>query len=311
MVTAFAAIVGLRLLLGVGESVAYPCYSKIIANNFAEHQRGLANALIDAGSKLGPAIGTFAGGMLMARFGWRPVFIVLGLGGLLWLPAWLRWMPRGQGRDQTRMIDVPSFVEILSRRPAWATFVGHFSGNYLWYFLITWLPFYLVRERGFSLGAMGGLSAMIYGSTAVATTLAGWLADRSIMAGTTPTRARKTCLIVGLTFAAPIVAVPFVPGAWAAIALLTVACLSYGVFASSHLAISQTIAGPVAAGKWTGLQNCVANMAGVTAPAITGLVVVAAAVVLVGAAGYAFFLGPVEPLRWRARSEPLPDEQGA
>ena len=208
-------------------------------------------------------------------------------------------------------------MEILSRRPAWATFVGHFSGNYLWYFLITWLPYYLVRERGFSLGAMGGLSAMLYGSTAVATTLAGWLADRSIMAGTTPTRARKTCLIVGLTFASPIVAVPFVPGLWAAIALLMAACLSYGVFASSHLAISQTIAGPVAAGKWTGLQNCVANMAGVTAPAITGLVVektghffgafaVAAAVVLVGAAGYAFFLGPVEPLRWRARSEPLP-----
>jgi ACS family D-galactonate transporter-like MFS transporter len=87
MVTAFGAMFGLRLLLGVGESVAYPCYSKIIANNFAEHQRGLANALIDAGSKLGPAIGTFAGGMLMARFGWRPVFVVLGLGGLLWLPA--------------------------------------------------------------------------------------------------------------------------------------------------------------------------------------------------------------------------------
>src|SRR5262249_26137551 len=52
----FASLLVLRLLLGAGESVAYPCYSKIIAGNFAEHQRGLANSLIDAGTKFGPAI---------------------------------------------------------------------------------------------------------------------------------------------------------------------------------------------------------------------------------------------------------------
>src|SRR5262249_39369112 len=99
--TGVAASVGillvLRLILGVGESVAYPCYSKIIARHFPETQRGLANGLIDAGTKLGPALGMLAGGMLMSRYGWRPVFIVLGISSLVWLPAWFRWMPAKGG----------------------------------------------------------------------------------------------------------------------------------------------------------------------------------------------------------------------
>jgi MFS transporter, ACS family, D-galactonate transporter len=53
LVQGFASLVVLRLLLGMGESVAYPCYSKILAGHFAEHQRGLANALIDAGASAG------------------------------------------------------------------------------------------------------------------------------------------------------------------------------------------------------------------------------------------------------------------
>src|ERR1035438_3930903 len=72
------------LLLGVGESVAYPCYSRIFAE-LPQEQRGRANALIDAGTKLGPAIGAFVGGLLLVHIGWRMLFIVLGAGGLLWV----------------------------------------------------------------------------------------------------------------------------------------------------------------------------------------------------------------------------------
>jgi MFS family permease len=85
-VYAFAPLLLLRLFLGAGESVAFPCCSKIIAGSFAEHQRGRANSLIDAAGKFGPALGILIGGILMEHFGWRPVFVVLGLGSLLWLP---------------------------------------------------------------------------------------------------------------------------------------------------------------------------------------------------------------------------------
>jgi MFS family permease len=94
--------------------------------------------------------------------------------------------------------------------------------------------------------------------------------------------------------------------------LLMIACMSYGTFASSHWAITQTLAGPRAAGKWSGVQNFVANLSGVVAPAVTGLVVdrtgqffwafaVSAGVVLVGAAAYLFVIPSIEPVVWRTR----------
>lgn len=312
MVYGFGALVSMRLLLGAGESVAYPCYSKIIASNFPEHQRGLANSLIDAGTKFGPALGMLAGGLLMERYGWRPVFVVLGLGSLLWLPAWFAWIPRGHEATKATASGGPGFGLICLQRPAWATFIGHFSGNYLWYFLITWLPSYLVKERDFTMSQMAYVSALAFCVTGITTIITGAIADRAIAAGATPTKVRKFCVVTGLSLATSIVTVTMVRGSVASMACLMFACIAYGIFASSHWAIPQTIAGPLAAGKWTGLQNCLANFAGVAAPAITGFAVektgsffwafaVCSAVVLVGAAAYAFLMGPVEPVQWPAK----------
>ena len=86
--TGFVMLFGLRLVLGVSESVAYPSYSKIIAAGFPERKRGMANGLIDAGCKIGPALGMLAGGMIMHAFGWRWLFILIGGTSLLWLIPW-------------------------------------------------------------------------------------------------------------------------------------------------------------------------------------------------------------------------------
>lgn len=310
LVRGIEVLVVLRLLLGVGESVAYPCYSKILAGYFQEQQRGFANALIDAGTKVGPALGTLVGGLLMARFGWRPFFILLGLASLFWLPAWLRWMPRGPIPNAGAKQEVPSIREILEKRSAWATFAGIFCGNYVWYFLLTWLPFYLVRERHFSMDRMATVGAVAYLVTATATTIAGWTADHAIAAGSTPTLVRKACTVGGMACSTIILLVVAVPNGPASMAFLMLACAAYGVYASSHWAITQTIAGPAAAGRWTGLQNFVGNWAGIVAPALTGFIVgrtgqffwafaAVAVVVLTGAFVYLFFLERVEPAVWR------------
>ena len=294
LIHGFALLLVLRLLLGIGESVAYPCYSKILAAHFHEHQRGLPNALIDAGTKVGPAVGTL-------------------VGSLFWLPGWVKWMPRGPGIAEGHPSGIPSIPEILRRRSAWATFFGLFCSNYFWYFLLTWLPFYLVRERHFSMTLMATIGSAAYLVTATATTVTGWLSDRFIAAGSTPTRVRKTCTGAGLGGATIIVAVAWVASPVASMIFLMLGCISYGVFASSHWAITQTIAGPRAAGRWSGLQNFVGNLAGVTAPAITGFVVdktgvffwafaVAGGVALAGSMVYLFLLGPVEPMVWPRRS---------
>ena len=82
-VPGFAALLAIRLILGIGESVAYPSCWNILARYFPEYHRGVASAVGQAGQASGPAVATFAGGMLIGRFGWRPFFIILGLASLL------------------------------------------------------------------------------------------------------------------------------------------------------------------------------------------------------------------------------------
>jgi sugar phosphate permease len=143
--------------------------------------------------------------------------------------------------------------------------------------------------------------------------MAGWLSDRLIAAGAAPSRVRKTCTGAGMGGATIILAVAWVSNPVAAMVFLMLGCMSYGVYASSHWAITQTLAGPRAAGRWTGLQNFVGNLAGVAAPTITGFVVertgqffwafaASAAVALIGSTMFVFVLGPVRPVVWRAHS---------
>jgi ACS family D-galactonate transporter-like MFS transporter len=55
----------------------------------------------------------------------------------------------------------PSLSEFLRQRSAWGTSIGLFCGNYVNYFLITWLPFYLVRERRFSMDNMAKIGGSL------------------------------------------------------------------------------------------------------------------------------------------------------
>ena len=101
VVHGIAMLLVLRVMLGIGESVAFPAYATILSRHLPEDRRGIANAAIMTGTALGPAIGTLAGGTLIAMFGWRPVFVVLGLITLAWLAPWTVSMPHSQ-RSFTR-----------------------------------------------------------------------------------------------------------------------------------------------------------------------------------------------------------------
>jgi ACS family D-galactonate transporter-like MFS transporter len=309
LIHGFAALVVIRLILGIGESVAYPSYSKILARHFHEHHRGFANALIDAGSKCGPAVGTLVGGVLMAQFGWRPFFIVLGLGSLIWLAPWIRWMPRGDGNVVKGLTKGPTVWQIMRQRSAWGSFGGLFATNYFWYFLLTWLPLYLVRERHFSMQKMAVVGAAAYLAIGVTTTICGWWSDRLIAGGSDITLVRKAFAGVGLTLSTVIIGVAVVSDPTIAMGLLMLSCVSFGIYTSSLWSITQTLAGPFAAGRWTGLQNFMGNLAGVVAPWLTGFVlqktgeffwafVLASAVELVGAVMFVFVIGKVVPVNW-------------
>ncbi len=311
MARAFAVMFALRLFLGMGESVAYPSYSRILANNFPEHHRGFANALIDAGTKGGPALGTLLGGLLMARYGWRAFFLALGFSSLLWLLPWFYFRPRGRGvAARENHAGMPTIGTLLRQRPVWFTSLGLFCSNYFWYFLITWLPPYLEKERHFPKDKMAVVGSLAFLAISVSSVASGWLSDRWIARGATPTRVRKTFAGAGLSLATIILPVCVIHDEQTAMALLIVACLAFGLYTSNIFAITQTLAGPKASGKWTSLQNGFGNLAGVAAPWFTGWVVqhtgqfylafvAAAAIVLTSAALFVFGVGRIEQVEFR------------
>jgi MFS family permease len=306
----FVALFAARLILGMGESVAYPCYSRILVTDFPENHRGLTNAWIDAGTKSGPALGSLVGALAMARFGWRALFVALGFGSLMWLIPWLIWMPRGAAFSApVDQAAVPSVFRIFSHRSAIFSALGLFCSNYFWYFLVTWLPDYLETERHFSKSKMGVFASLAYLSVAVSSVASGWLSDRWISRGGTPTRVRKTFTGLGLALSTIILAVALVHDETVAMGLLMLSCLCYGMFASNVWAVTQTLAGPHAAGKWTAVQNGFGNFSGVVGPAVTGWLVertglfslsfaVAAGVALTGAAIFVFGIGPLKQVEW-------------
>ncbi len=312
LLNGFSTLFAARLIVGAGESVAYPCYCRIFATDIPAHHRGVANALLDAGSKLGPALGTFVGGLVLARFGWRMFFVVLGAASLVWLVPWLRWMPRSYAARTAPSPDTPSTAQILSSRSAWGTFLGHFCGNYFWFFLLTWLPTYLVAERGFALERMTRITSVAFFVIAGATITAGWISDRWIARGGSVTRVRKTMVVCGLSFSTVILPVAVVRDTTLAVILLFAACMAFGTFTSNHWAITQTLAGPLAAGRWTSLQNGIGNLSGIAAAWLTGAVVeqthsfvmafvVAAAVVLTGAFFWGVVVCDVAQVKWHQR----------
>jgi MFS family permease len=306
----FAMLILLRLLLGLGESVAFPCSSKLIAQHLPQHRLGVANGMIALGLSLGPAFGTFAGGLLMARLGWRPVFLLFGLVSLLWLWPWLAMTRNLSRADDAPKVDAaPPFSRILARREAWGAGLGHFCNNYAFYFVISWLPLYLVKTRGFTVSQMAELGGLIYLVYAASSIVTGWLSDRWLAAGGSVTLVRKSIIIAGHVLTATAMLGCMLGNAQVAVASLFLAGISFGFNSPCLYAIGQTLAGPRGAGKWIGFQNCIGNLAGIVAPIITGAVVdrtgeftwafaVAGGVALTGVLGWTAMIGKIAPLTW-------------
>jgi ACS family D-galactonate transporter-like MFS transporter len=312
LVSSFSALYLTRLILGAGESVAYPCYSRVFAELPQEH-RGRANALIDAGTKLGPAIGAFLGGILLVHLGWRWLFLVLGLGGLLWLPPWRAIMPRSSRiLSATPAEPLPSIFKLLRISSAWGSFLGHFCGNYFFYFMLAWLPTYFSGEEKMSIRAMSRLTSAVFLLIASSTLVTGYTTDRLIAAGNSPTRVRRAAVIGGLTVASSLLALALVRhNLPLSLAIIALASVGYGAFASNHWAITQTLAGPAMAGRWSSLQNGVANLSGIVAPWVSGWIVqlngssrlafvITGGVALLGALSWGVLVRRVEPVPWNA-----------
>jgi len=240
----------------------------------------------------------------------------------LWLVPWFISMPSDRNRGEQKRAAGPEMMEILSRREAWGTSLGMFALGYVWVFLLTWLPSYLVKERNYSLDQMAVFGSLPFLGMAVATLTGGWASDFWIAQGGTPTFVRKTFAVSGLVLCGGLMLpAAFVADPSLSLGLLIASSISLGIFTSNVWAITQTLSGAEAAGKWTGIQNFVGNLGGVISPIIAGLIVertgsfflafaVAAGMLILGAMCYLLLVPKVEPLTWSSAGSAARDSTG-
>jgi MFS family permease len=239
------------------------------------------------------------------------MFAALGLGGMLWLVPWLRRVSCIPATRADACCLGPSLADILRRRQAWGTFIGHFCVNYTWYFVLSWLPLYLTRERHYSTAAMAFYGALPFWGIAAVCAGFGWVSDRMIQRGANLTRVRIGFVAGGMLASTLMLPACLIPQEALSMTLLTAGCLSLGLVSSNFVAISQTLAGPVAAGRWMGLQNGIGNLAGIVGPYATGLMVAATGSFLLAflaagiaavlaACAYLFVVREVAPVDWAA-----------
>lgn len=272
-VSGLVMLVVLRLMLGIGESIAFPGSSKILATQVPPTHRGIANAVITAAVGFGPALGALAGGMILAKAGWRPIFWVFGAVTLLWLVPWHLVTAPYRARQRSQPPLAPQPLAPLLRVPAlWLMGIAHFCGNYPLYFSLTWMPLYLTQVRGYSIGEMTAIASLGFIGPAFAPVVGRW-SDVLIARGVAEDLVRRRLMIMvqlgGVVSLAGI-----------ALSQSTAALVFWVVFSgltssggSNLFAVGQIFGGARATGAWIGVQNTIGNFSGIVGPVVTGLII--------------------------------------
>ena len=277
MAGAFWELVALRLLLGVAESTLFPAGLAWLAKNVEERQRGLAAGIFVSGSKWGPAIASPLATWLILGYGWRSMFFLLGVGGLVWVIPWMLLAEaddRGPARTQSSVaapsMSAPTMAALFRTRAMWATVIGTFCYNYFLFFSLTWLPAYLVESRNLTLSSMSIYTMFSFAGTGVVAILSGAAADWMIRRGASPVNTRRWFTIAGLLAASTEVFGAMSASTDVAIFFAIFSMTGLGLATANYWAITQTLLPGVAPGRVAGIQNTALNLAGIVAPIITG-----------------------------------------
>ena len=306
----FAALLVLRLLLGLGESAGFPSVAKIMAAIVPPKGLGTANGIVALGYLSGPVVGTLVGGLLMAHYGWRAAFWVFGGLSLLWLLPWSR--VAGQVRTAVRTCeeDSPTWWMVLKQPALWGTALGLFSSNYVFYFMLSWLPSYLQTERGFTLVGMAWVATGAYLGNAISAFVTGWAMDRYLRRGGSANFGYKSVMAAAHLGSVVCMLAMALGSPRVALVSLFVYQALCGASSPGVYAMCQILAGPRASGRWVGIQNSLGNLPGIVAPWLTGFIiqttghytnafVVAAAVSLLGLIGWIGMVPRLAPLPWK------------
>ncbi len=276
MTTALAGLIVMRLLIGAAEAVVVPATYRWIRDNFREGESGTAVGLYMLGSKAGPALGAPIGAWLIVQWNWQAMFVITGAVGLIWLVPWLTmvrsdWPEKVHRETARRTRSAVSLREIMSSLLVWGTLINCFCYNYFTFYCMTWMPAYLVEQRGLSLQKSGLYTMFSFAGIAIVALAAGWIADHMIRRGGDPVRIRKLFVLAGFLGAATVILGAYAQSLPMAL-FWNVFSLSFlGLATANNLALCRlTLIPAPAVGLVTGVQQVATSLAGIVAPILSG-----------------------------------------
>jgi sugar phosphate permease len=276
LVDVFATLLTMRLLIGAAEAIVMPASYRWIKNNFSERQNGTAVGIFAMGNKFGPAIGAPVAAWLIVNYDWRMMFILTGVAGFIWLIPWILtvrndWPTVEERESAKKKASAVTMGAILRSPLVWGAMIVNFCYGYFTFYCMTWMPAYLVEERGLSLKESGLYTFFSFAGIAIVAVIAGWGADKLIERGGDPVFVRKAFVIAGFIGACTVLLGAYAPSLSMAL-FWNVFSLSFlGLATANNLALCRlTLIPKPAIGLVTGVQQVATSLAGGVAASLSG-----------------------------------------
>ncbi|NMO88282.1 MFS transporter [Actinomycetospora sp. TBRC 11914] len=292
-----------RLLLGVSESPFAPASIRTLNTWLPQRERGLGSSMFISGVALGSAVGPPGLAWLVAHHGWQSCFVATGILSaviaVVWAVAYREPRPAEDHSPapEERPTALP-WRALLGSRNLWFLIGGYFCLLYILYTFVSWVPGYLVADRGFTLLGSGVSTSIPWAVAFVAGLFGGRLSDAALRRGRAPLAARKVVLVGGMVVALAIVGAALIDSAAAAIVFLAISTSGIIVANGAVWAATQDVVHDLGmTGSASGFVNFWGNVGGILGPIVTGVLatttgtfvaplVVAGALALVGAASF-------------------------
>ncbi|HYX50773.1 MAG TPA: MFS transporter, partial [Ktedonobacteraceae bacterium] len=281
-----------RILLGIGESPAFPGSSKATGYWFPVRERGRGTTFFDASAKFSSALGLPVMALAVASWGWRAGFWMTGILSLIYAVVfWLLYRNPSESKSLTEaerkyIVEGGSQQEgavptnsaaslgfLLRQRKIWGLTLGFTAYNYAFNLFLVWLPGYLQTQLHASV-LKSGLYLIIPWLVATATDIliGGVLVDRLITRGGDPTKVRKVLFTVGMLLGIAAIGAAFTTNVNVAITWLTISLGGLAFAAPIAWSIPSLIAPKGTVGSVGGIMNFLGNLAGIVAPIVAGIV---------------------------------------
>jgi sugar phosphate permease len=279
-----------RFFFGVGEAGAFPIATRSLSRWMLPTERGFAQGITHAASRLGAALTPALVVMMMIRFGWRTPFFIFGLIGLGWSAAWY-WYYRDTpsehshinpaerqliedsiGIRDTSVRAVP-WRRILRSPSLWTLSLMYFCYGYSIDIYLDWFPKYLNEHRGFNLTQMGVYASLPLLAGAAGDLLGGTVSDRCAKRFGNLKLARRAVALAGFLLAAVfILPATFTQHSTASVLYSCVAVFGLEVTVGVSWAIPLDIGGDYA-GSVASVMNTFGNLGSAVSPVLLAYLV--------------------------------------